>query len=96
MNKECDTGYKNKNRGEGGGGNAITYKPVTISIQRFSGSDTIDVGRLPFNDDFHPSSAFNLAHVMSLSESGVSRFTEIMECACIYNIRMAKRVIVNK
>lgn len=51
--------------------------PVTISIQRFSASDTIDGGRLlPFTDDLHPSSAFNLAHVMSLSESGVSRFTE--------------------
>lgn len=35
-------------------------------------SEMIDTGRLLFSDDFHPSSAFNSAHVASLSDSGVS------------------------
>ncbi len=36
----------------------------------------MDMGRLLFvMDDFQPSSAFNSAHVASLSESGVSRDT---------------------
>ena len=51
--------------------------PDTISTHFFSGSDAIDTGRLVFLvDDFHPSSAFNSAHVASLSESGVSLATE--------------------
>lgn len=44
-------------------------------MYRFSGSDDIETGRLLLTDRFHPSSAFNSAHVASLSESGVSRAT---------------------
>lgn len=47
-----------------------------MSTHLFSGSELIDIGRLLLLiDDFQPSSAFNSAHVASLSESGVSRDT---------------------
>lgn len=51
----------------------IATLPDTISFHFFSdGSELTDTGLLLFTDDFHASSAFNSAHVASLSESGVS------------------------
>lgn len=67
--------------------NRITYfcviiivLPETMSTHLLSfrsGSDAIDTGRLLLMavDFFHPSSFFNSVHIMSLSESGVSRAT---------------------
>lgn len=45
-----------------------------MSVQRFSGSDAIDVGRLLFTDRMYP---FNSTQVASLSESGVSLATAV-------------------